>query len=209
MSRGFAPDSLGVMDAMSSPQPDEDLVAKTLKGEEDAFSQLYDRYRQRIYSTVYRIIQDAAEAQDATQEIFIKLYRSLSDWNPQKAKFSTWLYRLATNHAIDCWRSRRRRHETQNPDDRKENSRTEYSMGDAILTPFGALEQKESLDRIRRCVDNLPELQKKVFLLRYFQELKLEEIAEIEDCSLGTVKTSLFRATHSVRRSIRRIGGLQ
>jgi RNA polymerase sigma-70 factor, ECF subfamily len=194
---------------MESLQSDEDLVARTLKREEDAFSQLYDRYRQRIYSTVYRIIQDAAEAQDATQEIFIKLYRSLADWNPQKAKFSTWLYRLAANHAIDCWRSRRRRHETQGPDEREGESWQEFAIGDAILTPFGALEQKESLARIRRCVDTLPELQKKVFLLRYFQDLKLDEIAEIEDCSLGTVKTSLFRATHSVRRAVRRTGGLR
>ncbi len=194
---------------MISALPDEDLVERTLKGEEDAFSQLYDRYRQRIYSTVYRIIQDAAEAQDATQEIFIKLYRSISDWNPRKAKFSTWLYRLAANHAIDCWRSRKRRHESQTPDDRDGDPAAGHPVTDAIKTPFGALEQKESVARIRRCVDDLPELQKKIFLLRYFQDLKLEEIAEMEDCSLGTVKTSLFRATHSVRRAVRRTGGLR
>ncbi|MGA2263548.1 MAG: RNA polymerase sigma factor [Acidobacteriota bacterium] len=192
---------------MVSPQSDEDLVLKTLGGEEEAFSLLYDRYRQRIHSTVYRIIQDAAEAQDATQEVFIKLYRSLCDWNPQKAKFSTWLYRMAANHAIDCWRSRRRRRESQPAEVGDREAFPEQPISDAILTPFGALEKKESIEQIRRCVDDLPELQKKVFLLRYFQDMKLEEIAEMEDCSLGTVKTSLFRATHSVRRAVRRGGG--
>ncbi len=194
---------------MVSPLADAELVANVLRGEEDAFSQLHARYRQRIYSTVYRVLQDSAEAQDATQEVFLKLFRSLSDWNSGKAKFSTWLYRLAANHAIDCWRNRRRHHEFQATDPADQDNFPERAIGDAILSPFGALEKKESVDQIRRCVDALPELQKKVFLLRYFQDLKLEEIAEMEDCSLGTVKTSLFRATHAVRRAVRRTGGFR
>jgi len=195
---------------MASPKSDEDLVKRSLNGEEDSFSELYDRYRQRIYSTVYRIIQDPAEAQDATQEVFIKLYRSMSDWNPAKARFSTWLYRMAANHAIDCWRSRRRRREAQPAQEPGGEELTELKIhDDAILTPLGTLERKESVEHIRRCVEDLPELQKKVFLLRYFQDLKLEEIALMEDCSLGTVKTSLFRATHSVRRAVRRAGGFR
>ncbi len=194
---------------MASPQSDEDLVERTLAGEEAAFSQLYDRYRQKVFATVYRIIQDAAEAQDATQEVFIKLYRYLSDWDQKRARFSTWLYRLAANHAIDCWRLRRRRHELQPADVPDREGLPERNISDAILTPFGELERKENIERIRSCVDDLPELQKKVFLLRYFQDLKLEEIAEMEECSLGTVKTSLFRATHAVRRALRRAGGPQ
>ncbi len=194
---------------MVSPQSDEDLVTDILGGKENAFSELHDRYRHRIHSTVYRIIQDAAESQDATQEVFVKLYKSLSDWNPRKAKFSTWLYRLAANHAIDRWRVRRRRHETQPGEASDHEAVQERPVSDAILTPFGALEKKETIELIRRCVDDLPELQKKVFLLRYFQDLKLEEIADMEDCSLGTVKTSLFRATQTVRRAARRAGGVR
>jgi len=192
---------------MIAPQPDEDLVTRILGGEEDAFSQLYDRHRQRVYSTVYRIIQDAGEAQDATQEVFVKLYRSLSDWNPSKAKFSTWLYRLAANHAIDCWRVRRRRLELPPSSASEWEVLGERPTGDGSPSPLGVLEGKEVVGRIRRCVEDLPDLQKKVFLLRYFQDLKLEEIAEMEDCSLGTVKTSLFRATRAMRRALRRTGG--
>jgi RNA polymerase sigma-70 factor, ECF subfamily len=192
---------------MATPQSDADLVAQILGGDEDAFSQLYDTYHPRIYATVYRIMQDMAEAQDATQEIFIKLYRSLSDWDSRKAKFSTWLYRLAVNHAIDCWRTRQRRPQAYQGQTAERAEFPERTFEDAILTPFGALEKKEIIDHIRRCVDELPELQKKIFVLRYFQEMKLEEIADMEDCSLGTVKTSLFRATHAVRRAVRRAGG--
>jgi deoxyxylulose-5-phosphate synthase len=88
---------------------DEDLVEGTLGGDENAFSQLYERYRQPVYATAYRIIQSAEDARDATQEVFVKLYRSLRSWNPRKASFSTWIYRLASNHAIDCWRARNRK----------------------------------------------------------------------------------------------------
>jgi RNA polymerase sigma-70 factor (ECF subfamily) len=192
---------------MTSMLSDEDLVDSTLGGDEHAFSQLYSRYRQAVYSTAYRIIQNAEEAQDATQEIFIKLYRSLPVWTSEKAKFSTWLFRLAANHAIDCWRSRRRRSETQVSGERSEEEWNQYSLGEAIRSPYHEAEGREQVDEVRRCVDYLPELQKKVFVLRYFHELKLEEIAEIEHCSLGTVKTSVFRATQTVRKALRRFRG--
>ncbi len=191
-----------------SPLSDEDLVESTLGGEDNAFSQLYDRYRRPVFSTVYRIIQDAEEARDATQEVFVKLHHSLRSWNPRKAKFSTWLYRLASNHAIDCWRLRHRRAEGPMPEDSGEKALRESPLGEAIRSPYHEVESREKVDEVRRCVDSLPDLQKKVFILRYFQELKLEEIAAMESCSLGTIKTSLFRATHTVRRALRRSGGL-
>lgn len=194
---------------MKSSSSDEDLVRGTLGGEEDAFSQLYDRYRQPIYSTVYRIIQNSEEAQDATQEIFVKLYRSLRTYDSHQSKFSTWLYRLATNHAIDYWRARRRRAESPMPEDEGEKALRDYALVEAIRSPFRQVEGREEVDEIRRCVDMLPDLQKKVFILRYFQELKFEEIAEMEECSLGTIKTSLFRATQTVRRRLRRFRGVR
>ncbi len=191
---------------MADTVSDEDLVEGTLGGNEDAFSQLYERYRRPVYATAYRIIQDAAEAQDATQEIFIKLYRSLSSWNARRSRFSTWLYRLAANHAIDCWRNRRRRSEAQMEPEPEDRALREYQLTEAIRSPYRNAENRESIEAIRQFVGGLPDLQKKVFVLRYFQECKLEEIAEMENCSLGTVKTSLFRATQAVRRGLRKAG---
>lgn len=194
---------------MTRSPTDEELVERSLAGAEDAFSQLYDRYRRPVYATSYRIIQNPEEALDTTQEIFIKLYRSMGSWNPKKSKFSTWLYRLAANHAIDRWRFRRRRAESPLEDESAEKRILEDPLRDAIRSPYDEVERTEAVEEVRRCVERLPELQKKVFILRYFQDMKLEEISEMENCSLGTVKTSLFRATQTIRRRLRRSRELQ
>ncbi len=189
---------------MTSQLPDEDLIARTLEGDEDAFSELYERYRQPVFATAYRILHDADEALDASQEIFVKLYRSLASWNAAKSKFSTWLYRLACNHAIDLWRGRKRGGEIQLGEEEEGGLRSEYHISRPAASPLRQLEARETIAQVRHCTDILPELQRKVFALRFFQQLKLEEIAEMENCSLGTVKTSLFRATRTVRRCLRR-----
>ena len=194
--------------AMATARSDEELVERALNGEEDAFGQIFDRYRAPVYSTAYRIIQDPEAARDATQEIFVKIHRSLRNFDPRRARFSTWIYRLATNQAIDAWRSRRARGESQLPQEAADTERMaqEGILAEAIRSPYESYASRERIEEIRRCVDALPELQKKVFVLRYFQQLKLDEIAEVEDCNLGTVKTSLFRATQTIRRHLRRVG---
>ena len=77
-----------------------------------------------------------------------------------------------------------------------------------MRSPYREVDSRQQVDEVRRLVDRLPELQKKVFVLRYFQELKLEEIAGMESCSLGTIKTSLFRATQTIRKALRRRRGV-
>jgi len=188
--------------AISRLLPDEDLVRRCRQGEDDAFTMLYDRYRRRVLLTAYRIIRNPEDARDATQEIFLKAYISLRQWNSDKSKLSTWLYRLAANHAIDCWRARRRRV-------RKEagwQCSTGITQLDFISDlgpgPDRVLERKERADEFRRCVEALPGLQKRFFILRHFHGLTLEEIAKSEGRSLGTVKGSLYRATQSVTRRL-------
>lgn len=183
---------------------DESLAEGALGGDEAAFRLLYERYRRPVYATACRIIQSPEDARDATQEIFLKLFRSLRHWKRTRASLSTWLYRIASNHAIDCWRARRRRAETAPDEEPMERASGKLRLEEAFLSSYRAVEAGELVDEIRRAADRLPDLQKRVFVLRYFQELKLEEIAGIEDCSLGTVKTSLFRATQAVRRAVRR-----
>ena len=192
---------------MDSMKSDEDLVDDILAGAENGFSQLHDRYRRLVYSIAFRILQNSEEAYDASQEIFIRAYRSLDSFDRRKSRFYSWMCRLAVNQAIDCWRARRRRAEAQTPEDSNGRFLGVPALSDAIRSPHGELESKEKVQEIWRCVDALPELQKKVFVLRYFQELKLEEIAEMESCSLGTVKTSLYRATQTIRRVVKRGGG--
>src|SRR5512136_1403002 len=95
---------------------DEALVKSALSGDEIAFSQLFIRYRRPIYSTACRIIQNPEDAKDATQEIALKLYGSLHQWDVQKSKLSSWIHRMAVNHSIDCHRVHRRRKESQLPE---------------------------------------------------------------------------------------------
>ena len=189
--------------------PDEQLVERCIKGDEEAFRVLYDRYRRRVFATVRRIVRNREEAQDVTQEVFAKLYRSLSSWDSRRAKFSTWLFRLAANHAIDAWRSSRRRVELSLEGD---------GMDGSLRRPFPypcrmvfyaerALERKERIAEIQRFVNGLPPLQRKVFLLRHFQGFKLHEIAESEGHKLATVKTSLYRATQHLRRRLQALHG--
>lgn len=179
---------------------DEDLVYRCRTGEEDAFSELYGRYRRHILSTAYRIMRNQEDAQDATQEIFLKLYRSISRWKPGKSRLSTWLYRLAANHVIDCWRVRHRRLKSEIPDDACRTATSQLRDADPRQAPHRMLEARELVGRVRRSLDSLPPLQRRFFVLRYFHGMTLEEIAALEQRSIGTVKGLLFRATRRVRQ---------
>jgi len=181
---------------------DEDLVQRWRNGEEEAFSQIYSRYRHRVFSTAYRIMRDHEDARDATQEIFLKVYRSLRDWDPDRASLSTWLFRLASNHSIDCWRSRRRRLNAEMLAESFDASPPGKGAGIAERSPHRQLEAKEAAGMIERCVEGLPALQRRFVILRYFRELSLAEIAVLEGRSIGTVKGLLHRATRSVRRRL-------
>ncbi len=188
--------------AIPSSLPDEVLVRLCRQGEADAFTLIYDRYRRRVLQTAHRIIRDPEDARDATQEIFLKAYLSLRQWNSDKARLSTWLYRLATNHAIDCWRSRRRRARTESADEMREDGSAFEFVADAIEAPDRELERKELRSQFDRCLSRLPELQRRMFMLRHYYGLSLAEIARREGRSLATVKGSLYRATHAVGRNL-------
>ncbi len=188
---------------VAMPSPDEDLVRRCRTGEEAAFSELYGRYRGRVLSTATRIIKNPDDAQDATQEIFLKLYRSMAGWDPERARLSTWLYRMAANHAIDCWRVRRRRLRSETAGEAGERAVSRLHDINPRHAPHHALEEKELVTRIQSRLDSLPRLQRRFFVLRYFSGMALEEIAAMEHRSIGTVKGLLFRATRNMRRSCR------
>jgi len=183
--------------------PDEDLVRLWRGGEEDAFSQLYRRYRLPVLSTAYRIMRNPEEAQDATQEIFLKVYRSLPQWDPAKSRLSTWLFRLASNHAIDRWRLRHRRQRLESTTVISDPVKPLCAATDPA-GPHAMLMRKEVALQIRRSIQALPRLQRRFFVLRYFQGLRLHEIALLEGRTIGTVKGLLFRACRIVRRRLSR-----
>ena len=179
---------------------DEGLVKSVLGGDDDAFSLLYERYRRPIYYAAYRIIKNPEDAQDATQEIAFKLYKSLRQWDVQKSKLSAWIYKMASNHSIDCYRARCRRVEFQLSEKCADRLSDPGIPDRSAQSPFSAIKNREVVDKVLQCAGTLPQLQRRIFVHRYFHERKLEDIAEIERCSLGTVKSALHRATYTVRR---------
>ena len=184
---------------MYSTLSDEALVKEILDGDINAFTQLHERYRRAVYASAFRILRDPEEARDAAQEIFFKIYRSLHMWKPQRSKLATWILKLAANHSIDCHRCRSRHAEYGFPEG---NAESFAAPSHSSRSPYSAAKSNETIGLIRRCLGTLPDLQKKVFEQRYFQEQKLVEIAETERCNLSTVKTSLYRATRIVREGL-------
>jgi RNA polymerase sigma-70 factor (ECF subfamily) len=185
--------------------PDEELVERSLNGEEDAFRLLYEKYRQPVYSAVYRIVPYPEEARDVTQEIFIAVYRSLATWNPQRARFLPWIYRVATNRAIDCWRRRQRRAEVPLSEISETHAAGLSSCRETMESIERTMEHKERVTEVRRFLEALPQPQRQFIILRYCDGLKLKEIADKEGYKLGTVKSVLHRATHTMRLKLMRL----
>ncbi len=171
---------------------DEELVARIVAGEEDSFDVLVRRYQSRVLAHVARMVGNRDDALDLSQEIFLKVFGALNRYNPEY-KFSTWLFRIAGNAAIDHLRKRRPRTvplEVQHADGGM--SSPEYKSHD--LDPYGELRNLERGSAIARAISALPPEFRELITLRHFGGLSYEEIADVKQMPLGTVKNKLFRA---------------
>lgn len=183
---------------------DEQLVRRSLEGEEDAFRSLYERYRRPVYGAVRRILGDPEDSRDATQEIFLAVYRSLAQWNPEKARFGCWIRRVATNRAIDHWRCRRRGIDLLFGETPGPAGNVARPCPAGMRPAEKMVECRERALEVRRFLERLPQPQGRFVVLRYCEGLKLREIAEREGCRLGTVKSTLHRVTREMRRKLKR-----
>ena len=175
-------------------ESDEALVAAVLSGDDDLFGLLVRRYQTRVHAHVARMMGHREDALDLTQEIFLKVYQALSRFNPEY-KFSTWLFRIAGNAAIDHLRKKRPKTvplEVPDPEGAGRVSSGEYSSAD--LDPYGMLRNLERGQAISEAIADLPVEFRELIALRHFAGLSYEEIAEVKRMPLGTVKNKLFRA---------------
>lgn len=179
------------MEALS----DEEIVSRIVGNGEDLFSELVRRYQGRIVSHLTRVVGGREEALDISQEIFLKVYQALDRYNSEY-KFSTWIFRIASNAAIDFLRKRRIRTISMDSgppgDSEAETPRREFPSRD--LDPLGNLRNAERRERIGREISALPPDFRELIALRHFAGLSYEEIAETKNMPLGTVKNKLFRA---------------
>ncbi|MCA1624505.1 MAG: sigma-70 family RNA polymerase sigma factor [Acidobacteria bacterium] len=175
---------------------DGELIAISIRGREDSFEELVRRYQRPITGYVYRILNNYDASLDVTQEVFIKVYNSLSRYSSDY-KFSTWLYRIAHNAAIDYIRRNsvnQQSLETENAD-----GAYQLQIESPHPTPEQERERSEWRNEIETVVKCLPVVYRELILLRHAQDLSYDEIAEVTNLPLGTVKNRLFRAREMMR----------
>src|ERR1051326_1882450 len=178
---------------------DSELVVNALSGREAFFEELVRRYQRPIAAYVYRMVGSYDAALDLTQEVFIKVYNSLSRYRSE-FKFSTWIYKIAHNAAIDHLRRHAARE--QGLTTPQETERIETSVESRWFTPEQESERSERRSEIEAVVQLLPTTYRELIVLRHSQDLSYDEIAEVTGLPLGTVKNRLFRAREVMREQL-------
>lgn len=187
---------------MTAAPTDQQLVARVQKGDSRAFDMLVLKYQHKILGLISRYVHDSDEVQDVAQEAFIKAYRALPRFRGDSA-FYTWLYRIAINTAKNHLVARSRRP----PGSDVEISDAEYFEGGSALreieTPETALFGAELKQVVERAIRELPDDLRTAVTLREFDGLSYEDIAEIMDCPVGTVRSRIFRAREAIDKKVR------
>src|SRR4029079_14877112 len=176
---------------------DRDLVATAVRGVEGSFEELVRRYQRPISAYVYRMVGNYESALDLTQEIFIKVYSSLNRYRAE-FKFSTWIYKIAHNAAVDHLRRTATREQSLvvGP----EGDQFDLPIESKRLSPEQESERRERRGEIESVVRALPANYRELIILRHSQDLSYEEIVEVTRLPLGTVKNRLFRAREMMRQ---------
>mgnify|MGYP001267714003 CR=1 FL=1 len=181
---------------------DEILVKKIQQGDLQAFEILANRYQNRIYNMALRMLGVPEDAKDATQEIFVRTYRSLDKFRGD-AKFSTWLYRLATNRCLDIVRIKNR--EGNCNVSLESDGIPVEKLADSAPSPEEVAARHDTRDRVRSAIKELPENYRMVLILYHYQGLSYREIANVLELSTNTVATHIARAKEKLRKKL--LGG--
>jgi RNA polymerase sigma-70 factor (ECF subfamily) len=173
-------------------------------GDQSAFDYLVQKYRRPIVGFMYRMARNTAAAEDLAQEVFLRVYRSRASYEAS-AKFTTWLYRIATNLAVN--HARDTRHErpevTVSLDEPDEESGATLELPDAALSAEQNLMRRERMMAIRRKVEALPEQQRLAVIMHKYQKMDYREIAEVLKKSESATKSLLFRAYETLREQLK------
>jgi RNA polymerase sigma-70 factor (ECF subfamily) len=181
----------------TSEHLDEELVARVQQGDKKAYDLLVIKYQHKIVQLVNRYLKDPSEAQDVAQEAFIKAYRAIGSFRGDST-FYTWLYRIAINTAKNYLVSRNRRSSQFEVDIQDAEATENAPQLQGIDTPERLLMNDEIAKAIRSAIDNLPDEMRTAIMLREFEGMSYEEIAEAMDCPVGTVRSRIFRAREAI-----------
>lgn len=178
------------------PAPDDrELVARFQKGDEGAFNELVRRYQEPIYQVARKLLGSHQEAEDASQDAFIKAYGGLKDFRSE-SNFFTWIYRIAVNQSLNVLRKRKIRQYLS-------LESVGLTLTSRSPTPDQEMEKAETMTAIQQAIDRLPNKQKIVFTLRYFQKLPHAEIANILKRDVNTIKANYHHAIRKLQKAIK------
>lgn len=180
------------------------LIKKAIKGDVNSFETMVYQYEKKVYNIAYRMFGNEHDAYDASQEVFIKIYQKLDQFKFDSA-FSTWLHRLATNTCIDLYRKRKRQTKDQFSIDKEiytKESTVTFDIEDDKHTPEEKAVQNETVNEVRTAINQLKEDHKAVLILRDINQMSYQEVADILDVSVGTVKSRINRARNALKEKI-------
>jgi len=186
---------------MTGPETDAELVARVQRGDKRAFDLLVRKYQQRIMALISRYVRNRSDIADVAQEAFIKAYRALPNFRGD-SQFYTWLYRIAINSSKNYLAAHGRRPQTASVDGLEPEQLADLAGHTDNATPERLLLTAELKRVIDEAIADLPEELRTALLLREFDGLSYEEIAEVMECPIGTVRSRIFRARDAVDRRI-------
>jgi len=193
----------GASPAVARPLPtvsDAEVMLRVKAGDDSAFEYLLQKYRRPMVSYMYRMCHNAAAAEDLAQEVFLRVYRSRGNYEPS-AKFTTWLYRIATNLAVNHARDSRheRPENTVSVDEPDQETGMTLDLPDGSLSAEEAILRRERMAAIRQRVQALPDRQRTAVVMHKYQQMDYREIAQVLKLSESATKSLLFRAYETLR----------
>lgn len=191
-------------DALPSVSSEQDrlFVERALAGDESAYQALVDKYQNALSRHILRVVRAGEDVEDLVQECFIKAFGALGSYSTDYA-FSTWLYKIATNHAIDYLRKKKLPTTSIDKPIQARDGTIEFELPDVTFRPDKHIVSDEQKEILQRAIDSLPPKYHKVIVMRHQQEKSYEEIARELDLPLGTVKAHIFRARAMLYRELR------
>ncbi|WP_066321584.1 RNA polymerase sigma factor SigW [Bacillus sp. FJAT-29814] len=177
-------------------------IKQVIKGDQDAFGEIVEIYKNSVYQLCYRMLGNSHEAEDIAQEAFLRAYVNIKSFN-QDLKFSTWLFRIATNLCIDRIRKKKPDYYLDAEVAGTEGLTMYSQIPSDTELPEKELESLELQETVQKEILKLPEKYRSAIVLKYIEDLSLNEISEILDLPLGTVKTRIHRGREALRQQLR------
>jgi RNA polymerase sigma-W factor len=183
-------------------EADRILIRDALVGNQRAYDELIKKYRGSVYNLVYRMIENRQEAEDIVQETFIKAFNALKTFNEEFA-FSTWLFKIATNNCIDTLRKRKLQTYSLDTPVQTKDGEVSRDFADERYSPEQSTISSESTSIILDAIQDLPHKYQTVINMRHKEDKSYEEISDILEIPIGTVKARIFRARELLKRKLK------